>query len=222
MPKNKTLMLWFVLLVAGFVTPSFATQITFTGGTVTLSGGSTGTTDNSINFSNVDYYQEGGFKLDFIGGNQYIGNYYSAGNDVIHGHWSGMTQILVTKEDGASFDLNYFVLTSNTFSGGGAATGGEQVYIHASQDGLTSSFSQLLPPEDWGFPATQIYLGSEFDNVKAFWFTAENEVFCFGMDSFYINEAGPPSDTVPEPGTFALLGLGLVGVLGYRKYRSAR
>jgi len=64
-----------------------------------------------------------------------------------------------------------------------------------------------------------IDLGPEFDNVKAFWFTAENSVFCFGMDSFYIDEAAPPQEgAVPEPGTNALLGLGLLTFAGYRCY----
>jgi hypothetical protein len=219
MKTHNKIKLTLAMLCASFIVPSFAAQITFTGGVVTLSGGSTGTTNSFSLYGDVDYYEEDGFKLDFIGGNQYIGDYYGAGNDVIHGHWMGMTQIYVSKLDGTSFDLNYFVLTSNTFNGGGAATGGERVFIHASQDGTTSSYSELLPPEDWGFPATQIYLGPEFDNVKAFWFTAENSVFCFGMDSFYIDEAAPPQEgAVPEPGTNALLGLGLLTFAGYRCY----
>ena len=188
--------LTFLSFLMGFSIQSGATVITFAGGTATLGDASTQTTNNSGTISNVNYYEEGGFKLDFIGGNEYIGNYYGTGNAVIHGHWAtgdygGMTMIKVTKLDNTAFDLNYFVLTSNADQGGGLASGLERAFIHASTDGTTDSYSQLLPPENWGFPATSIFLGSQFDGIKAFWFTAENAVDCFGMDSFFINEAAP-------------------------------
>lgn len=190
------------ILSFGLITTATATVISFDGGTV--SGG------GSI-------YEENGFRIQTFGDNAFYGDYYSVGNNVIHGHWKDgccgvLTKILVTKIDGTAFDLNYFILTSNTNSGGGAADGSERTYIHASADGLADSYSQLLPSEDWGFPATQIFLGSQFDSVKAFWFDQTSGVDCFGMDSFYINEAAP--GTVSEPATlalasFALLGLGL-------------
>jgi hypothetical protein len=211
------------LLVAAFAVPAQATQIKFTGGDVYRhSAPSPVTTNNSVVWNDVDYYEEGGFKLDFIGNSgsvpfsAHIGNYYGAAlNDVIHGHWNtgdfgDLTMIKVTKIDGSAFDLNYFILTSNTDTGGAPASGLEQAFIHASLDGSTSSFSQQLPVEDWGFPATQIFLGTDFDGIKAFWFTVNNAVDCFGMDEFFIDEEAPPA--TPEPATFALLGLGLAGL----------
>ncbi len=186
---------------------------------MTRNDSTTQTTNNSAIWDNVKKYEEAGFRLEFFGiltssFTTQVGNYYSAANDVIHGHWAtgdfgGMTQIKVTKIDSTAFDLNYFVLTSNTETGGSAASGNERAFIHASIDGLNISHSQLLPPEDWGFPATQVFLGNQFDGIKAFWFTAENPVDCFGMDNFFIDEAAPPPEGVPEPGTLGLIGVGI-------------
>lgn len=212
-------------LLLAFALPLGAVRIDFTGGTVTLLDGSTQTTNNSVVWQNVDYYEEDGFRLDFIGNSAnafsaIIGDYYSGSNDVIHGHWATggfgeLTQIRVTKLDGTPFDVNYFVLTSNTAVGGSTATGAEQARIHASLDGSTSSYSQLLPPEDWGFPATQIFLGPQFDNIQAFWFTADNAIDCFGMDNFFIDE-----EAIPEPGSFVLFGLGLAAI-AVKRFRKA-
>ena len=218
----------FVALVAVLVLALFAVVsdsaavIDFTGGTITQWDGTTAVTNNTFYLQSVDYYVENGFKLDFFSPqvtafDSIVGDYYGASNDVIHGHWASggfgqVTEIRVTKLDGNPFDLNYFILTSNTDTGGGAASGNEQTYINASSDGVNVTHSQLLPPDDWGFAGTnpQIFLGSQFDNIYWFSFTAANEVDCFGMDNFYINEPAP----VPEPGTLVLLGSGLAGLSG--------
>jgi len=91
-------------------------------------------------------------------------------------------------------------------------------YINRDATSGVYEVSQLLPPENWGFPATQIFLGSQFDSIKSFWFTAENPIDCFGMDTFFINEPAPPQ--APEPGTVALLGLGLGGLVWWRRSRA--
>lgn len=205
-----------------------ATVITFTGGDVVRNDGSHVTTNNSNSWDNVDYYVESGFKLDFLGPNTggfatHIGNYYGVGKDVIHAHWAtgnfgGVDEIRITKVGGGTFDLNYFILTSNTDTGGGRASGNEQAWVEGFNGGVSTGAAVLLPPEDWGFPATQIFLGSNFDNVDTVKFYVTNKVDCFGMDEFYIDEAPPPR--IPEPATLGLAGLALAGLAAARRRRA--
>jgi hypothetical protein len=212
---------------------SYAVVVDFTGGTVTRLDTSTNVTNTLIDYDNVDYYEEGGFRLDFLpnsgsaGFATHVGNYYGAVNDVIHSHWAsgnfgGVMTIEITKIGGGTFDLNYFRLTSNTQVGGGLATGFEQAYIEGFTGGGTTSTgaAQLLPSEDWGFPTTQVFLGSAFDVVDTVRFTVNNPVDCFGMDEFFIDEPAPDPD-VPEPSTIGML-LAALGsaTIGSRKRRS--
>jgi hypothetical protein len=211
------------LCVIGLTTVAGATVIDFTGGTATLWDGSTVVPNNSGVWGApgaglVDYYTEGGFGLDFIGDYGIIGDYYGAGNDVIHGHWAtgsfgSLTSIVAAKLDGTTFDLNYFVLTSNTEFGGGAASGNEETWFTAS-----NGYTLKLPPEDWGFPSQQIYLGGNCNDISWFQYTVTDHVDCFGMDNFYIDEAAPPPEgVVPEASTWLLLGTGLAGLVAFRK-----
>ena len=166
--------------------------VTFTGGTVRFSDGATAVTDESRLFRDVDSYLENGYVFDFVGGaGGEIGAYYGGyPNDVIHAHWAAgeVTSIEIYKDGGGVFDFQYFVLTSNTTLPGGPATGTEQVFVQGFLNGVATGSQVLLPPEDWGFPASSVSPGSDFDQVDKVVFTSTNSSFsCFGMDSFYIN-----------------------------------
>ncbi len=206
----------FVVLGVG---QAHAAVVTFTGGTVTRLDATTQTTNNSIDWDNVDYYEENGFRLDFAPNSgsaffsTHVGDYYSAGNDVIHGHWATgdfgfLTAIEITKIGGGTFDLNYFILVSNTEIGGGPASGFEQAWIEGFNSNVSTGSPVLLPSENWAFPATQIYLGSNFDSVDLVRFYVTNAVDCYGMDEFYIDEPAP----VPEPSTALLAVVGFAAL----------
>jgi hypothetical protein len=210
--------------------PAHAAVIDFTGGTVTLLNNTTVVTSNNINYQGVDYYEQAGFKLDFLpnsgsaGFSTNIGNYYGGGNDVIHAHWESgnfgnVTAIEITKIGGGTFDLNYFVLTSNTFQGGGPANGTELAFVEGFVNNVSTGVMQL-PPENWGFPAQQIFLNSLFDAVDTVRFFVSSNVDCFGMDSFFIDEEAP--GTVSEPGSLALAGLSLLALGAARRRRAAK
>lgn len=192
----------------GFASTAQAVVIDFTGG--------------SVSGTNSTHYEENGFQVDVIGGSgAYFGDYYGAGNDVIHAHWAlggleSVTEIKVTKIGGGTFDLNYFILTTNTDTGGGTANGTELAYIKNN-----NGFDTLLPVENWGFPATQMFLPGSYDGITSFSFYVTNDVDCFGMDEFYIDEAAPvspPSNSVPDGGaTVGLLGFAMLGLAAVKR-----
>lgn len=129
-----------------------------------------------------------------------------------------MESIRVEKIDSTAFDLNYFKITSNTDNPGlGPPIGTVEIYINALADGSTVSYSMLLPSDDWGFAGSnpEIYLGTEFDGIKAFTFTYGSGAVGFGLDEFYIDEAAPV--IVPEPSTTLLVGFGLAAISATRR-----
>jgi len=220
--NTKTLKLLAALSLLAFGMSANAAVISFTGGTVQRLNATTETTNNSVVWEHVDYYDEDGFRLDFLdnfgsqGPATHIGDYYNAGNDVIHAHWASghfgaVTEVEITKIGGGRFDFESFILTSNTALGGGAATGLEEAWVQGFVGGVATGGPVLLAPEDWGFPATQMFLGAEFNNVDMVRFFISNAVDCFGLDEFVANQS------VPEPAPLALLGLASAGMLLTRR-----
>jgi hypothetical protein len=183
-------------IVACWAGQAQAAVITFTGGTVTLSDGSTATTNGVDGWGGVDHYEEDGFRLGFLPADGITGNYYETGNDVIHGHWAtglfgDVTAIEITKVGGGTFDLNYFVLTSNTDLAGEEASGNELAWVEGFASNVSTGPPLLLPSEGWGFPERAVYLDSRFDAVDLVRFYVTNHVDCIGMDSFYVDEPAP-------------------------------
>jgi len=217
--NNITKNLLSILTLSVVMTPlAPAAVVTFTGGTITSNNGSTSVTNGSFVQDDVDFYTESGFVLDYIGGSSFsssVGTYYGGSNDVIHGHWGmGVSSIDIYKAGGGTFDLNYFVLTSNTQMGGGSHTGNESVTIEGFLNGASTGTAFLLPPEDWGFPAIDVFMSTNFDLVDRVKIVGSNS-FCYGMDEFYIDQSAP----VPEPTAGALLALGLGGLIALRRTR---
>jgi hypothetical protein len=200
-----------VLFSSAMALTSQAVVVDFTGGTVTRLDATTETTNNVVSWDNVDYYDQGGFRMDFFpnsagGFSTHVGNYYGLPlNDVIHSHWitgdfGTVTSVEITKIGGGTFDLNYFILTSNTDRGGSFASGLEQAYVQGFDSfNIATGPAVLLPSEDWSFPASQVFLGPDFDGVDKVVFTVTNPVDCFGMDEFYLDQ-----EFVPEPSTCVL------------------
>ncbi|MBZ9611904.1 hypothetical protein [Rheinheimera maricola] len=219
--------------IVGFSGVAQAAIIDFSGGTAYQNGGGTCSATDVTLCGSVDYYEEDGFIFDFIGSYEYVGNYYNATNSVVHAHWqNGLQAMEIRKDGGGVFDLNYFILTSNTIVGGGWASGVEETYVEAWAGGVMLE-RLLLTPDTWGFVGVnnitsplqtdpQIYLSSNFDAVDTVRFTSASTVhgqpghvhdaFCFGMDMFFIDQAAPGSNPVPVPASIALLTLGLIAL----------
>lgn len=240
---NKLLTIFFASLMA-----SKAVIVTFTGGTITSFDSASGeetilstTTDQQTQFTNVRRYQEESAILEYSSPTndyswQTIGDYYSQGNDVIHGHWQAISAIEISRENNIAFDLKYFQLTSNTSVGGGPATGYENITIQGFLNGVAATDTFRLPNDNWGADTLKdVFLPDSFGNVDKVFIidsgpfdedhTHENEFgefdedhsgFCFGMDNFVFDEVVPqdliqgnssPLVVVPEVSSVSLLAL---------------
>ena len=238
---NKILPLTLPLL---FITSlAKAAIVTFTGGTATLVNGGVVITDSQSQNEGVMSYQEGDVILEYLSPNedwgfQTVGNYYSQDNDVIHGHWTAISAIEISRENNTAFDLQYFNLTSNTEIGGGAATGDESVAIQGFLGGEAVTKEFLLPSDDWGGDYQDVFLPDSFDNVdrvvirdlsqweNGVYTQAEWSAFCFGMDNFVFDEVVPQEliqgnsvtlKPIPEISSSLLGGLGLLFLLNRRR-----
>lgn len=223
---------------------SKATIVTFTGGTGYLESGSTIVTDGVSQNSGIQKYIEDTVILDYLSPNedwgfQTVGNYYSEGDDVIHGHWTAISSIEIYREGDTAFDLQFFHLTSNTEKGGGISTGKENIAIQGFLEGVAVTKEFALPSEDWGGDYQDVFLPDSFDNVDkvvirdlsqwndGVYTQDEWSAFCFGMDNFVFDEVVPQEIiqgnskelvvALPEPSSLLLGSIGLILLLGRRR-----
>lgn len=206
-----------------FASAAHGVTIGFSGGTAHYLGGGSVVTDDSTYHDGIDYYEEAGFRLDFIGNTSVrprhpavdsaiIGDWYLSGNSVLFGHWASgdygeLARIEVTRIGGGTFSLRSFTLTANEDFGGGTASGHEQTHLQNNH-----GYNMMLPSEDWSLLGTEILLPSSFENITSFSFYVNNTVQSFGLDNLRV-EAG-----VPDSGaTCALLALGLCAVAGVQR-----
>ena len=219
-----------------------AVQIDFTGGTVHRNDSTTAVTNNSASYDNVSYYEEAGFKLEFLFAStptpfsSIVGDYYNTGNDVFHAHWAGngnqpsgpygeVEEIKISKIDGSTFDLGGFRVSTNTAFGGSVSDGNELTWVNSSKGNELFS----VTPDSWGLgsgtdPLISIAASNTlFNDISWFSFTNDelSSAVGLGLDNFFLDEAGDPGGidptNVPEPSIIALLGIGLAGVVVARR-----
>lgn len=227
---------------AGFVAQAQAVAIDFTGGTATLNDGSTGVTNNNLVFQDVASFEDQGFKMEFVFAStptafaSIVGDYYSTGNDVIHFHWDDgrfgeVTELRISRVDGALFDLGGFRVSTNTSNGGSVSTGTERTWVNSSK----ANEIFLVAPDNWGLgsgPDPLITIdpaNTLLNDIAWFSFTndAQSTAVGLGLDNFFLDEAGDPGGTdptdpgeVPAPATPFLFGLGLAAV-GWSRRKKA-
>jgi hypothetical protein len=231
-------------LLTTLSSPINAAQIDFTGGTAFFNGNGSGVTNNSNSFTNVSYYEEAGFKLEFVfestpsAFSTIVGDYYRTGNDVLHAHWGGndkqsrhfgeVDEIRISKIDGSTFDLGGFRVSTNTAKGGGQSDGNELTWVNSSKGNEIFS----VTPDSWGLGAGNDPLITIAPNNRLFddilWFSFTNDELSsavgLGLDNFFLDEAGDLNGSnpsvVPIPAAIWLFGSGLVGLMGVRKKSS--
>lgn len=220
-----------------------AAIVTFTGGTATLENGESVITDTQSQNEGVVSYQEGSVVLNYLSPNedwsfQTVGNYYGAGDDVIHGHWTAISAIEIGREGNTPFDLQFFHMTSNTEVGGGPASGDEIIAIQGWLDGIAVTEEYQLPSDDWGGDYQDVFLPDSFGNVdkvvirdlsqweNGVYTQAEWSAFCFGMDNFVFDEVVPQDliignstalKPIPEVSSALFGGLGLLLLLNRKR-----